>query len=270
MSELRPSQKMPTLFISHGGGPWPYIPEMKMQFARTAEWLTHLPSKLPEKPQAIISISGHWEQEQFSISSAEKPPMIFDYSGFPDYTYQIKYEASGSPKLAEKIQNLLIQKNINCDLDSHHGFDHGTFVPLVMMYPQAEIPVVSLSLKSNYSPLEHYQLGEALQSLRQQGVLIMGSGLSYHNMRGFGRQGSDLVSKKFGDWLQQTVTEKDFNKRKQLILDWEKAPAAREAHPQEDHLLPLMVVMGAADQELGRIDFVDHVFGVDMASAIFG
>jgi aromatic ring-opening dioxygenase catalytic subunit (LigB family) len=263
-------KKMPTLFISHGGGPWPYIPEMRQQFAKTAEWLQGLPGTLPEKPKAIISVSGHWEEDDFTVSTAEKPGMIYDYGGFPDYTYQIKYPAPGSPQVAHRVRELLYNQGIRAKEDPSHGFDHGTFVPLYLMYPEAEVPVVSLSLKSSYDPQEHIRMGEALAPLRDEGVLIIGSGLSYHNLRHFGSPTATPISQQFGKWLGETVEEKDLNLRTRRLLDWEKAPAARLAHPQEDHLLPLMVVAGAAGKDLGKIIFVDHVFGVEMASYEFG
>ncbi|MFZ3229517.1 MAG: class III extradiol ring-cleavage dioxygenase [Pseudobdellovibrio sp.] len=263
-------QRMPALFISHGGGPWPYIPEMKEQFSRTAQWIMQLPAKLPQKPTAILSISGHWEESEFTVSTAKNPEMIFDYSGFPDYTYQIKYPAQGSPEIANEIQKLLLNARIRNHADGKHGFDHGTFVPLVLMYPNAEIPVISMSLKANYNPSEHFAVGQAIQSLRNEGVLIIGSGLSYHNMRGFGTGAAAEVSKQFGDWLSKVIAETDIEKRKQMLMEWEAAPSARAAHPQEDHLLPLMVVVGAAGLDLGHDEFIDHVHGVDMASYIFG
>ena len=261
---------LPTLFISHGGGPWPYIPQMKTQFRKTAQWLSDLPKTLPEKPKYILSISGHWEEPNFTVSSAEHPGMIYDYSGFPEHTYHIKYEALGSKQLAARVRQLLSEANIKNEEDPTHGFDHGTFVPLVLMYPQADIPVVSLSIKANYSPLDHLKMGQALKPLREEGVLIIGSGLSYHNMRGFGTDAAGDVSKQFGQWLASAVTEPDSEKRNQLLLNWEKAPAARQAHPYEDHLVPLMVVSGAAGNDPGYVDFVDHVMGVDMASYRFG
>ena len=262
--------RLPTIFISHGGGPWPYIPEMKAQFAKTANWLSGLPSTFPEKPKAILSISGHWETEEFMVSSAEHPSMVYDYVGFPEQTYRVKYEAPGSPAVAKRVQELLTQAGIKNDSDSKRGFDHGTFVPLVLMYPDADIPVVSMSIKANYSPLDHIKLGEALRPLRDEGILIIGSGLSYHNMRGFGSSSADGVSKLFGRWLGETVAIPNEAERAQALLNWEKAPAARHAHPQEDHLLPLMAVAGAAGSDQGRTVLVDHVFGVDMASYEFG
>lgn len=261
---------LPTLFLSHGGGPWPYIPEMKAQFAKTARWLSEWPATLPEKPKAILSISGHWESDEFLVSSAERPPMVYDYSGFPDHTYRISYPAPGSPELAQRVQELLNNAGIKNGSDPKRGFDHGTFVPLSLMYPNAEVPVLSMSIKKNYSPDDHLKMGEALKPLRDEGVLIIGSGLSYHNMRGFGSPGAASVSQLFGQWLGETVAENDPKIRAQKLKDWEKAPAARQAHPREDHLVPLMVVAGAGGSDKGRTVFVDHVFGVDMASYEFG
>ncbi len=263
--------RLPTFFISHGGGPWPYIPEMKLQFARTAQWLSSLPKTFNQKPKAILSISGHWEEAEFTVSTAKEPPMIYDYSGFPEHTYQIKYPAQGSPEIAQHINNLLQNAGIKNLINSAHGFDHGTFVPLFLMYPNAEIPVISMSLKANYSPSEHLKMGNSLKSLRDEGVLIIGSGLSYHNMRAFFNSSiAGPVSVEFGKWLAKIVTEKNIAVRNSKLIDWEKAPAARQAHPQEDHLLPLMVVAGAAGEDLGKIVFVDTVNGIEMASYGFG
>jgi aromatic ring-opening dioxygenase catalytic subunit (LigB family) len=261
--------KLPTFFISHGGGPWPYIPEMKAQFAKTAEWLSNFSNMLGERPKAILSISGHWETSEFTVSSAEKPPMIYDYGGFPAYTYKVQYPAPGSPKVAARVQALLTQVGIKNNENPTRGFDHGTFVPLCLMYPKADIPVVSMSIKSNYDVSEHIKMGEALTPLRDEGVLIIGSGLSYHNMSGFGRPSSLAVSKEFGKWLEETISDPDINKRNQKLINWEKAPGARSAHPQEDHLIPLMVVAGAAEEKPGKVAFVDHVMGVEMASYKF-
>jgi len=264
------ASRLPTLFISHGGGPWPYIPDMKVQFAKTFQWLSELPRTLPAKPKAILSISGHWETDEFTVSSAANPAMVYDYSGFPENTYRIRYPAPGSPDLAQRVQDLLSRAGIVNRSDATRGFDHGTFVPLAVMYPEADIPVVSMSIKRNYSPEEHIKLGEALKPLREEGVLILGSGLSYHNMRGFGSKSADGVSKLFGRWLEQTVVITDPEIRRQTLREWEQAPAARHAHPREDHLIPLMAVAGAAGSDRGKVAFVDHVFGVDMASYEFG
>jgi aromatic ring-opening dioxygenase catalytic subunit (LigB family) len=262
--------KQPALFISHGGGPWPFVKEMQSMFVKTARWLSALPNSLPERPKAILSVSGHWEEQDFAVSTAESPPMVYDYSGFPEHTYKIKYPAPGLPALARKIRALLEESGVPCGEDSGRGFDHGTFVPLALMFPGADIPVVSMSIKSDYSPEAHLRAGRALEPLREEGVLIMGSGLTYHNMRGFGRHESMPISVSFEDWLNETVEERDPEERARRLMDWAKAPSARLAHPQEDHLLPLMVAAGAAGSDRGRREFSDEVMNVRMASYRFG
>jgi aromatic ring-opening dioxygenase catalytic subunit (LigB family) len=262
--------RMPTFFLSHGGGPWPYIPDMRNQFVRSAAWLEGLPTALPTQPKAILSVSAHWETPEFCVSTAEKPPMIYDYSGFPPHTYHIAYGAPGAPDIARRIQNRLLSAGILASESPTRGFDHGTFVPLGLMYPSAEIPVVSMSIKANYSPLEHLEAGEALEGLRDEGILIIGSGLSYHNMRGFGRSESKGISERFGAWLQETIEESDVGLRRRRLIGWETAPFSRQAHPREDHLVPLMLVCGAAGRDQGHAVFTDHVMGVDMASYRFG
>lgn len=262
--------RLPTLFVSHGGGPWPYIDEMKKLFAKTAIEFSRIPATLPIKPNAILMVSGHWEEPEFTVATSEHPPMVYDYSGFPEHTYHISYPAPGSPALAGRIRALLSQSGINCKEDPTRGFDHGTFTPLVLMYPDADIPVVTLSMKSNYDPLEHIRLGQVLLPLRDEGVLIMGSGLSYHNMRGFGGDQAKPVSEQFEAWLNETISETDVQVRNERLQNWEKAPAARMAHPREDHLIPLMVVAGAAGEDRGRRIFIDTVWNTAMASYRFG
>ncbi|CAH1906059.1 Aromatic ring-opening dioxygenase, catalytic subunit, LigB family [Candidatus Nitrotoga sp. HW29] len=262
--------KLPTFFISHGGGPWPYIDDMKKQFAKTARELSQLPANLPCKPKAILVITGHWEESEFTVSTAASPPMRYDYSGFPEHTYQIKYPAPGSPALASRVRELLGQAGISSKKNPHQGFDHGTFVPLFLMYPDANIPVVMLSLKSNYDPLEHIQAGEALKPLRDEGILIIGSGLTYHNMQGFGQVNATPVSEQFEQYLNKAISEPNPVNRAEKLINWETAPVARLAHPREDHLIPLMVVVGAAGDDVGRRVFVDKVFNVAMASYRFG
>lgn len=261
------SQRQPTLFVSHGGGPWPFIDEMRKAYQKTTSEFARIPALLPQKPKAVLVISGHWEEEIFTVSAAQQPPMVFDYSGFPEHTYKISYPAVGSPELASQIQKLLNIKGIRCEIDSARGFDHGTFVPLFLMFPEADVPVVSMSMKANYDPQDHIKLGEALESLRDEGVLIIGSGLNYHNMRGFNTPAGGPASEVFEAWLNDTISLEAADRNARL-LDWELAPAARLAHPREDHLMPLMVVSGAAPKG-GRRLFADHVMGVVMASYIF-
>lgn len=262
--------RFPVYFVSHGGGPWPYVESMKQQFARTAREFSALPERLPAKPKAVLVITGHWEAPQFIVSTAERPPMEYDYYGFPEHTYHIQYPAPGSPDLAARVRTLLSQAGIATAEDPQRGFDHGTFVPLGLMYPDADVPIVLLSLKSTYDPQEHIRAGQALAPLRDEGVLIIGSGLTYHNMRGFGRDESTSVAEAFEAYLNNAISQADPAVRSDMLVQWEAAPGARLAHPREDHLLPLMVAAGAADGDQGRTVFVDHVMKVPMASYEFG
>ena len=264
------TSRLPTFFLSHGGGPWPFVEGLKQQFALTESEFRKLPDGLPSKPRAVLVITGHWEAPEFTVSTSARPPMDYDYSGFPAHTYQLQYPAPGSPALAARVRELLASAAIPSREDPRRGFDHGTFVPLGLMFPEADVPVVLLSLKSSYDPAEHIRVGKALAPLRDEGVLILGSGLTYHNMRGFGRSESKPVADAFEAYLNQAITAPDEQSRNKLLVGWERAPAARLAHPQEDHLLPLMVVAGAAAGDVGHRVFVDHVMNVAMASYRFG
>ena len=262
---------LPTLFISHGGGPWPWIDERREDFAGTFRWLQELPATLPARPAAILSVSGHWEEQDFTVASSSHPPMVYDYYGFPDHTYRIEYSAPGLPSLAHRVRDLLGNAGIRIREDAERGFDHGTFVPLAVMYPNADVPVVSLSLRASLNASEHVRMGAALASLRDEGVLIVGSGLSYHNLRALRSSPSaGPVSETFETWLTRAVEEPDPATRAELLSRWTEAPAARQAHPREEHLIPLMVAAGAAGSSAGRLAFRDHVWGVSMASYRFG
>jgi aromatic ring-opening dioxygenase catalytic subunit (LigB family) len=195
------AMKLPTLFISHGGGPWPWIEESRADFAGTLHWLQQLPATFPAKPNAILSVSGHWEEQEFTVATSANPPMVYDYYGFPEHTYHIKYAASGSPSLAERVRSLLNGAGLHVEADAERGFDHGTFVPLAVMYPDAEVPIVSLSLRASLNASEHMAMGAALEPLREEGVLIVGSGLSYHNLRALRASATaGPVSEQFEAW----------------------------------------------------------------------
>ena len=261
--------RMPVFFLSHGGGPWPYMPELQGQYALTTSAFSSIPASLPQSPKAVLVISGHWEAREFTVSTAAHPPMVYDYSGFPEHTYHIQYAAPGDPVLATQVRELLEHAGINTAVDATRGYDHGTFVPMALMYPKADIPIVMLSMKTGYDPAEHIRAGQALQGLRDEGVLIVGSGLSYHNMRGFGRADAMEVSRSFGDYLLAAIADEP-QQRLAKLVNWQHAPAARLAHPREDHLIPLMVVTGAAGDDAGRQLFAENVMNVQMASYRFG
>jgi aromatic ring-opening dioxygenase catalytic subunit (LigB family) len=262
--------RLPTFFLSHGGGPWSYIDTVRHQYAITEAAFQAIPQSLPSKPRAVLMISGHWEERIFTVSSAEQPPMVYDYHGFPQHTYHIQYKAPGSPTLAKHVRELLQHAGIPCAENTHHGFDHGTFVPMSLMYPAADVPVVLLSMKANYDVDDHIAVGLALQSLRDEGVLIIGSGLSYHDMRGFGQAGAMHISVEFENYLHDAISSADAISRLEKLRQWRDAPSARAAHPQEDHLIPLMVVAGAAGQDIGARLALDTVMNVVMASYRFG
>ncbi|BFM49908.1 class III extradiol ring-cleavage dioxygenase [Marinomonas sp. THO17] len=258
---------LPTYFISHGGGPWPYMPELRSMLATLEESLAALPEQLPEKPKAILMISGHWEKKKLAVQSSAAPSMEYDYYGFPEHTYSVKYASPGSPEVAKRAADLLIQAGFPTDLDEKKGYDHGAFAPMEIMYPNKDMPLVQLSLKNNLDPAEHLAIGRALRPLREEGVLIVGSGLSYHNLRLFGAQAKE-PSAQFDAWLQKTLMAPTPEQRNEGLIAWEKAPYARVSHPREDHFIPLMVALGAAEE--GQVSCVYHdknVFGGVTASS---
>jgi aromatic ring-opening dioxygenase catalytic subunit (LigB family) len=264
------TSRPPVLFISHGGGPWSYVDAIKTMYAHTERELRGLPRRLAERPKAVLAVSAHWEAPKFSIAVASRPPMNYDYSGFPPYTYQIRYPAPGDPVLASRALGLIAAAGIEVAPDPHKGFDHGVFVPLGLMYPAADMPIVMLSVRSDYDPREHLALGRALAPLRDEGVLIVGSGLTYHNMRGFNRDSSTADAEVFTQYLNEAVALEDGRAREERLLHWERAPRARIAHPREDHLMPLLVAIGAAGGDKGQVLFAENVMKVPLTSYVFG
>ncbi|MBK0392805.1 DODA-type extradiol aromatic ring-opening family dioxygenase [Ramlibacter algicola] len=243
------SARMPTFFLSHGGGPWPFMDgPWRDRCAWLERSLVDIPQHLPQRPSAVLVVSGHWEEPEFTVSSGEHPGMEYDYYGFPQEMYSIRYPAPGSPGLAQRTQQLLAQAGWDAKSDAQRGFDHGTFSLMKVMYPDADVPVVQLSLKATLDPDEHFRAGEAIAPLRDEGVLVIGSGLSYHNLRAFGPAG-EQPSASFDAWLRTVMGEPDPRKRRQQLAHWQQAPGARASHPREDHLLPLHVVAGAAGDE---------------------
>ena len=244
---------LPTYFISHGGGPWPWMEDRLGAMKGLAASLADMPRQIGSTPKAVLVISGHWEESAYTVMASPKPPMLYDYGGFPPHTYQIRYDAPGAPALAQRVQALIEAAGLPAASDAQRGFDHGTFVPLYVMYPNADVPVVQLSLRQNFDPLEHVALGRALSSLRSEGVLIVGSGLSYHNLRRLGPPAA-APSAAFDAWLQATMQAAPAD-RVARLAQWESAPAARIAHPREEHLIPLMVALGAAENEAAACVF---------------
>jgi aromatic ring-opening dioxygenase catalytic subunit (LigB family) len=232
------------------------------------DWLRGLAATIAPPPAAILVISAHWEAAQFSVMDQASPALLYDYYGFPEHTYRLEYPASGSPALAQRVAELLAAAAIEVQRDRQRGFDHGVFIPFKLIYPQADIPIVQLSLRNGLDPAAHLALGRALAPLRSQGVLIVGSGMSYHNMQGIGA-GVGGASDQFDAWLTETV-EGEPAQRDERLREWQRAPAARIAHPREEHLLPLLVVAGAAGADRGQRVFSDRVMGCTVAAHRFG
>lgn len=262
-------QKLPTYFISHGGGPWPWLKKEMPFFEKLEASLQTIPKQLSAPPKAILMISGHWEENTFSVMAHPHPPMVYDYQGFPEHTYHIHYPAPGSTALASQIHTLLQEGGFPSKLDTKRGFDHGAFVPAFSMYPDANIPMIQLSLNANYDPETHLKVGRALAPLRNENILIIGSGLSYHNLRAMMTHNPSvkLASQQFDTWLQTTLNSPS-EERWERLCRWTEAPSARQAHPQEDHLLPLMVAVGAAGNDVAdRIYHEDGFMGHVTASS---
>jgi aromatic ring-opening dioxygenase catalytic subunit (LigB family) len=261
----------PTFFINHGGGPCFFLDPGPMRDAwmELEGYLLRFAETLEEQPRAILVISGHWEEARPTVNAGATPPLLFDYGGFPEHTYQLTWSAPGDPALAARVRDLLGRSGIESGADERRGWDHGVFVPLKVMFPAADIPTVQLSLKHGLDPEAHLAIGHALAPLREEGVLIIGSGQSYHNMRGFmGRRHTDLEAEAFDAWLRQAMA--DGNTRDSSLIAWEQAPGARQAQPREDHLLPLMVAAGAASGEPGRTAFHGHALGKPISGFRFG
>jgi aromatic ring-opening dioxygenase catalytic subunit (LigB family) len=264
---------LPTYFISHGGGPWPWMDgDFRRNFDRLEASIVAMRHELGDAPKAVLVISGHWEEPGFAISSAERPGMVYDYFGFPDYLYRIEYRAPGSPDLAARVQRLLNANGIDARLDAARGFDHGTFSIMKPMYPDEDIPVVQLSLDRSLDPKLHLEVGRPLRPLRDEGVLIIGSGLSYHNLREMRGNAGVEPSRRFDVWLQETLIHSPPEERTARLIDWEQAPLARAAHPREDHLIPLMAAVGAAENEAGVATYhqPDLFGGITASSFRFG
>lgn len=263
---------MPTWFIPHGAGPCFFMAwSPPHAWDRMAAFLNNLAATLPRRPQAIVMVSAHWLAPQFAVTSAAQPALLYDYHGFPPHTYELTYPAPGAPALAEQMAETLRAAGIASAPDAQRGFDHGMFIPLKLIFPEADIPVVQLSLHQSLDPARHLQAGRALETLRDQDVLIIGSGMSFHNMRAYGNPQFGPVSDAFDDWLTQAVAS-DAQARDHLLTHWEQAPGARLCHPSaaEEHLIPLMTVAGAAGEDAGRKVFSDRVMETTLSAFTFG
>ena len=234
------------IFISHGGGPLPVLGDPGHR--EMVEHLGNIASTI-QKPSGIVVVSAHWEEAEATLTANPKPPLIYDYYGFPEKSYTLEYPVPGDPGLAAKLNDALAANGIAAALDQERGFDHGLFIPLLLMYPQADIPCVQLSLLSSLDPEAHIRIGEALSGLARDNILMLGSGFSFHNLKvllGSGASAPDPDNDAFEAWLIDTCASKaiDETTRARRLVQWESAPGARYCHPREEHLLPLHVCYG--------------------------
>jgi aromatic ring-opening dioxygenase catalytic subunit (LigB family) len=255
-----------TLYISHGGGPLPLLGDES--HAKMVACLKEIAASI-ERPSAIIVASAHWEESCPTITSGANPALIYDYYGFPGESYEITYPCPGAPQLARSIANALRNAGIDAAVSESRGFDHGLFVPLKIMYPEADIPCVQLSLISSLDPAEHINLGHALQNLGGGSLLLIGSGSSFHNLKAFfAPYDAELIAMNhtFERWLldtcgDQTLTE---DERVHRLEDWESAPFARACHPREEHLLPLHVCYGFAKSACSK-SYSVHILNTELS-----
>jgi 4,5-DOPA dioxygenase extradiol len=239
---------MPSLFVAHGA------PTLAIETNEYTAFLSKLGQSMP-RPQAVLLFSAHWESEVQEASAAPHPETIYDFGGFDPALYAIKYPAPGAPSLAERVVNRLREAGISAQVNPTRGFDHGAWVPLRLLFPKADVPVVSLSVNSDLTPAEQYRIGQALAPFRQEGVLIIGSGGTVHNFRAMdwnlaqSPQAAPWAAE-FESWLERTVTRWDLDA---LFAYRSLAPHGQMAVPPygTEHFVPLLYAMGAADADRG-------------------
>ena len=271
MSSNKPTRQ-PVLFIPHGGGPCFFMDWNPADtWVGMGNFLKNVASTLPQRPSAIVLVSAHWLEPQFRVTGHARPELIYDYYGFPAHTYELSYPAQGQPQLAERVAQLISNEGLAAQVDAERGFDHGMFIPLKLMFPSADIPVIELSLRKDLDPQAHLQLGRSLAALRDENVLIIGSGMSFHNMRAYGDSHFSPISDEFDQWLTDAVAS-PASQRDRLLQDWAQAPHAYLCHPQgdEEHLIPLLVAAGAGGQNPGQKIYSERVMQTTISAFRFG
>ncbi len=267
------SSALPTLYIPHGGGPcffmdWDY--PTPNPWTGLATWLGGLAASIGRVPKAVLVISGHWEEDPIAVNVQERPALLYDYYGFPEYTYRLQYPAPGAPQLAREVIELLRAGGFEAREEGRRGLDHGVFVPFKLIYPQADVPIVQLSLQHGLDPAAHLRIGAALAPLRQRDVLIVGSGMSFHNLHIASIENARIPeSERFDAWLAHAACAPAAERDAELV-QWARAPAARFAHPREEHLMPLMVAAGAGGLDRGSQAFSGRIMGWQISGFRFG
>jgi aromatic ring-opening dioxygenase catalytic subunit (LigB family) len=263
----------PSIYFAHGGGPCFFMdppPEDPTRWVAMEAYLRGLSATLPRKPDALLVVSAHWEMPRPTVLAGAHPGLLYDYSNFPPHTYRLTYPAPGAPELAAKVRKLLAEAGIESDTETERGYDHGIFIPLKVSFPNADIPILQLSLQNGLDPSRHMAIGNALASLRAENILVIGSGLSFHNLRALGDPRVDAPSEAFDHWLTETLCGVPPDEREARLAQWSSAPAARICHPREEHLLPLMVAVGAASTEAGQQKFSGKIWGKAVSAYQFG
>jgi len=238
-----PTPTFPTLFISHGA------PTLAIEPGRTGAMLGALAARLP-KPRAVLVVSPHWTSAQAQVSRAPRQHAVHDFGGFPPALYALEYNAPGAPELADQVTSLLASAGVPAQVTDEAGLDHGAWVVLRYLFPDADIPVTQLSPQPQQGPAYQFKIGQALRALQRDGVLVIGSGSFTHNLREirFSNHAEQIEAEpyveEFGNWMKAKLADHDLD----ALLDYRnRAPHAARAHPSEEHLLPLFIALGAAD-----------------------
>jgi 4,5-DOPA dioxygenase extradiol len=237
---------MPVIFLAHGHPMWSLQPE---RIAELGAWGQALP-----RPRAILMVSAHWESAPTTLGATEKVPLVYDFYGFPEELYRIQYPAPGAPALAARVEGLLAAAGLPSQRDPRRGLDHGAYVPLTMMYPAADVPVLQLSLPT-MDPRPLFALGRALAPLRDEGALIIGSGFLTHNLRMFDRRpdaAPPAWAQEFDVWAADVLARRDVDA---LLAYREKAPGVRLALPTHEHFVPVVVALGASADSPDAVRF---------------
>jgi aromatic ring-opening dioxygenase catalytic subunit (LigB family) len=264
---------LPTLFVPHGGGPCFFMdpdggPSDPM-WQPMERYLAGLIDSLPERPRAILLVSGHWEESEIALHTGAHPELLFDYYGFPEHTYHLRWGAPGAPDVARRAASLLRGAGFVTREENARGWDHGVFIPMKVAVPGADIPLVQMSLRADLDPADHIAIGRALAPLRDEGVLVVGSGMSFHNLRVRGPAAIE-PSAEWDAALTDAVTDRDPVRRAKRVADWRTLPHAQFAHPREEHLLPLMIALGAGGDGEAVRDHASTVLGWAVSGYRFG
>lgn len=248
------SDRFPSLFVSHGA------PSLIIEECPAREFFISLGKELGP-PRGIVAVSAHWNTVEPRVTMHPAPPTIHDFGGFPDELYHLEYPAPGDPVLAKRVMSLLKQEGIAAEMDMGRGYDHGAWSPLMLMYPEARIPVIQLSVQPRLGPEHHLDMGKALKPLRDEGIMVLASGSATHNLRDFFGRALDAKAppyvQEFMDWLKGAIANGDTD---ELLHYVERAPHALQNHPTPEHFLPLFTAMGAGGN--GRLLHDSYTYGV--------